>query len=386
MFLDKLQQTNKPLIQASLKLLSEGKILPDTYVLDYDVIMENAKHIKEEADKYNIQLFYMLKQIGRNPEIAKGLDALGYDGCVAVDYKEALLMKENGCKLGHIGHLVQIPTRALEQLIKVKPSYITVYSFEKIEQINEICKKLNFKQKIVLRIVDEDSDLYEGQIGGFSSKELKELVEKIEKLENVVIGGITVFPALLYNEKESKIAPTNNMKAMKRAKEILFELGYKDIMINLPSCTCTNSISLIKELGGTCGEPGHGLTGTTPLHKYTDQVEKIGYLYITEVSHNFKECSYCYGGGHYRRSHLENAFVGNELKKVKVSNLDKDSIDYHFELKENSKVGDPVIMCFRTQVFTTRSNVAIVKGTQSGKVELVGLYNGLGEKINNSWR
>lgn len=385
MFLEKLQQSNLELIKACLNLFNDGLILPDTYVLDYDAILSNAKNMKRIADANNIKLFYMLKQIGRNPIIAKALDEIGFDGCVAVDYKEALLMKKHNCKLGHVGHLVQIPSHAMESIIEANPEYITVYCYERIEQINEICKKINHKQKIVLRIVDEDSDLYAGQVGGFSSSELPEFVKRISKLENIIIGGLTVFPAFLFSNECNKILPTNNIKAMNRARTIMEELGYKDLMINMPSCTCANSISLIKELGGTCGEPGHGLTGTTPLHKVSNEYEKVAYAYVSEISHNFKNSSYCYGGGHYRRSHMENAFVGNELNKAKVIMPDQESIDYHFELNGNYEIGLPVIMCFRTQVFTTRSHVAVVKSIGNGEPELLGVFNGLGERIENNW-
>lgn len=385
MFLEKLQQNNPKLIQTSLDLFNKGLILPDTYVLDYDAIIDNAKNMKKIADENQIKLFYMLKQIGRNPIIAKALDEIGFDGCVAVDYKEALLMKNNNCKLGHVGHLVQIPSHAMENVLEAKPEYVTVYSYEKIEQINIISEKLKQKQKIVLRIVDEDSDLYAGQVGGFSSKELPDLINRIKQLKNIIIGGLTVFPALLFNSGQGKIVPTNNIKALNRAKEFMIELGYKDLMINIPSCTCANSIPLIKQIGGTCGEPGHGLTGTTPLHKVSDEYEKVAYVYVSEISHNYKENSFCYGGGHYRRSHMENALVGDNLVKAKIVMPDQESIDYHFEIKGNYEIGQAVIMCFRTQIFTTRSNVAIVQGISTNTPKLLGIYNGLGDKIENNW-
>ena len=382
MFVEKLTQNNPNLIDASLSLFKQGLIMPNTYVLDYDAFMDNGKAILEVAKKNDIKLFYMLKQIGRNPLIAKGLDEIGFDGCVAVDFDEALTMKANDCKLGHVGHLVQIPRNAIKDILLAKPEYITVYSLEKIKDINEEASKLNIIQKIVLRIIDEDSDLYSGQIGGFSSDSLKTLVPEIEKLENIKIGGLTVFPALLYDAEDTQIKATKNIKAMDRAKIIMEELGYKDLMINLPSCTCTNSIPLIKQIGGTCGEPGHGLSGTTPLHKDSNQVERVAYLYLSEVSHNYKEHAYIYGGGHYRRSHMENALVGYDLKKAKVTAPSMESIDYHYELDSNYDVNEPVIMCYRTQVFTTRSHVAVVKGISTGDVKLLGIYNGLGQKEN----
>lgn len=386
MFLDRLQQNNPELIKTTLDLFSKGVLLPDTYVLDYDAIMYNASKMKEIADQNDVRLFYMLKQIGRNPLIAKGLDELGFDGCVAVDYKEALLMKENNCKLAHVGHLVQIPINALRSIISAKPDYITVYSIEMVSMINDVCKDFDYKQNIILRIVDEDSDIYPGQVGGFSSLSLSSVVKEIENYNYVSIAGLTVFPALLYDANQNKIVETINMKAMNRAKDIMKELGYNNLLINMPSCTCCNSIPYIKELGGNCGEPGHGLTGTTPLHKESNQIEKIGYLYLSEISHNFMDSSYCYGGGHYRRSHIENCLIGYDLIPSKVISPDKDSIDYHFQIKGNYHKGEPVIMCFRTQVFTTRSYIVVVKGISRLNPEIIGIYNSLGEPISINWR
>ena len=88
MFVDRLLENNPQLIQASLSLYKQGIIAPNTYVLDYDAILENAKHMLEIAKQNDVKLFYMLKQIGRNPIIAKALDEIGFDGCVAVDFDE----------------------------------------------------------------------------------------------------------------------------------------------------------------------------------------------------------------------------------------------------------------------------------------------------------
>ena len=65
------------------------------------------------------------------------------------------------------------------------------------------------------------------------------------------------------------------------------------------------------KMGGNCGEPGHGLTGTTPLHAACAEEPEIpAIVYVSEVSHNFQGKAYCYGGGHYRRSHVKQALVG----------------------------------------------------------------------------
>lgn len=384
MFLNSIIDNNPELVQFGFKAHQMGWINPDTYLLDLDRIVENGKKQIDEAKKNNIQLYFMLKQIGRNPYIAQELINIGFNGAVAVDFDEALVMKRNNIKNGHIGHLVQIPKNVLRELIEAKPEIITVYSLEKIEQINQIAKELDLVQPIMIRIMDSSSKVYSGQVGGFELSEIESVVSFIEKCSNVKLGGITVFPALLFDSESCDIVPTENADVLLKGKQILEEKGYTNLQINVPSCTCVHSIPLIAKLSGTHGEPGHGLTGTTPLHKHSSQPEKIGYVYVSEVSHNYGEKSYCYGGGNYRRGHLEHAIVGTSMadyKNVRASAPDMDSIDYHFELSENTKVGDTVIMCFRTQVFTTRSKVAVVKGLSKGNPEIVGIYNSLGMLI-----
>ena len=156
MFLEKVQENNKPLVEYAFELQQKGLILPDTYVLDYDAIMENGKYMKDAAAPLGIKLYFMLKQIGRNPEIAKGLMEVGFDGVVAVDFKETLVMMKNGVKLGNIGHLVQVPKAALKEVVKARPEVMTVYSYEKILEINEIAKELDMVQPLLIRVNDTD--------------------------------------------------------------------------------------------------------------------------------------------------------------------------------------------------------------------------------------
>ena len=344
--------------------------------------------MKEEADKYNLDLYFMLKQIGRNPVVAQALQDLGFAGAVCVDYKEALCMIENGVKVANVGHLEQIPTAALQKIISSKPTVVTVYSLDKIKEINTVAKELGIVQGLLIRLTDADSQLYSGQIAGFHTDCIENLIAEVKLLNHVEIKGLTVFPALLYDDATKTILPTENINVINRGIEICNKHGLTDLNINLPSATCTASIKLIHDLGGTSGEPGHGLTGTTPLHKVTNQPEKIGYCYVSEISHNYEDKAYCYGGGLYRRGHMENVLVGTSLQDAKLSKVkapDLDSIDYHFEIDENYPVGLTCVMCFRTQIFTTRSHVAVVKGLQTGKPECVGLYDAVGKEINRNW-
>ena len=59
--------------------------------------------------------------------------------------------------------------------------------------------------------------------------------------------------------------------------------------------TVTISQTVLPLLEEPHGEPGHGLTGTTPYNTHHRSAEeKIGYVYLSEVSHNYGSSSYCY--------------------------------------------------------------------------------------------
>ena len=159
MFLSRLKENNPALLKYAFEAAKKGEILPDTYILDLDTIIQNAKIMKEEADKYNLDLYFMLKQIGRNPVVAQALQDLGFAGAVCVDYKEALCMIENGVKVANVGHLEQIPTAALQKIISSKPTVVTVYSLDKIKEINNVAKELGIVQGLLIRLTDADSQL-----------------------------------------------------------------------------------------------------------------------------------------------------------------------------------------------------------------------------------
>ena len=385
LFLNVLTKENKKLIETAFQLHQEGKIAPDSYIIDVDMLLNNAEKILEKAKKHRIKLYYMTKQIGRNPYLADKMEKMGYEGAVAVDFKEVEILMKNRLKIGHVGHLVQIPKNSLEKLIMYGVEIITVYSLEKAEEISKICQKLNITQKIMLRVVDEDSCIYPGQESGFELKNLNKNIEKLLMLKGIKIDGLTSFPCFLYNNKDKKIRKTSNVKTVLKARDILEEKFKIHVsQINMPSITSIENMELIGKAGGTHGEPGHSLTGTIPMAVDTEIEEKPAYVYVSEVSHNFRGKGYFYGGGYYRRSHFKNILTGKNFKdsiKKEINIPDSDSIDYYFEIEDEGKVGDTVVGCFRTQIFVTRSDVILVKGIQKNDPKIIGVYTSLGERL-----
>lgn len=390
MFLDITIKRNPSLIKTAFQLHRDGVIYPNTYVLDMDIIKENAKMLKREADKYNINLYMMTKQIGRNPEIARTINEVGIDKVVAVDPWEAISLSKSGMKLGNVGHLVQIPYHMIKEVLKYKPEVVTVFSLEKAAEISKVATELGIKQDIILKLIDENDFIYEGQVGGIKINNLLETAKKIIELDNVNIVGVTAFPCFLFNEEKGKVEKTRNIDTLLKGVKILEEdLGLKLNQINFPSANSMLSLSYIKKYGGNYGEPGHAFTGTTPIHAKELDGELPAMVYVSEISHCYNGKAYTYGGGFYRRGHVEKALVGRSFDEgkdnvLKSESISPENIDYYGVLDIDDKkaqVGDAAIYAFRTQIFVTRSEVALVEGIQEGNVNLLGIYDSLGRKV-----
>ncbi len=382
MFLDRLQSDNPQFLEAIVKLHQAGAILPDSYAVDLEQFRRNAKAIVDQANRQGVRLYFMLKQLGRNPVLARELVELGYAGAVVVDFKEAQVMMRHGIPIGNVGHLVQIPEAMVSQVVAYGPEVITVYTAEKAASISRAAQALGKRQKLLLRVYGDGDMIYPGQTAGIHLNELPEFVRNIQALPGVQIAGVTSFPCYLYDAKLDDIAPTANLQTVLAAKQILEDMGIQPQIINTPSTTCCRTLDLMERCGGNCGEPGHGLTGTTPYHVGHDQPEKSCIAYVSEVSHNFGGLGYCYGGGFYRRGHAENALVGTAgaLRRTTVISPSMEAIDYHFGLGEACSVGETVVMAFRFQVFVTRSDMVLLDGVSTGKASVVGVWDSLGNQ------
>ncbi|GEK38229.1 YhfX family PLP-dependent enzyme [Enterococcus thailandicus] len=382
MFLDVTTRRNPKLIEAAVNLHQEGLILPDTYILDLDTIEKNTKSLARDAKEQEIELFYMTKQFGRNPYVAQKIHDAGIEKAVVVDFKEALVMMEQGLPLGNVGHLVQIPQQLLKKIMSYGTEFITIYSLEALLQIIVIATELAIKQKILIKVIEPDDQIYEGQFGGFHLAELASVAELANETDLVEIAGVTSFPCFLF-DGVSQLVPTKNSGTIRAAKEILQHEGVVITEVNIPSATCHKTIPLIKKMGGTQGEPGHALTGTTPLHAKLDLPELPAMVYVSEISHNLDGQAYFYGGGYYRRGNLGSVLITeeDELLKDDVIPFSNENIDYYLATAQEHAVGSTVIAAFRTQIFVTRSDVAVVSGIQKGMPKIEGIYDSLGNLI-----
>jgi predicted amino acid racemase len=387
MFLTALQKQNPLLIETAIALWQSHAISPDSYVIDVDSVEQNARQFLQLAQQYHLTPYVMTKQFGRNPWLCQRLIELGYSGAVAVDFKEARQLARHKIPLAHVGHLVQLPESEIAPMLALHPQEITVFSVAKAQSIAEQARKQGIQQALLLKVYHPDDVLYPGQEGGFTLDELPQAAEQIAALLNVNIIGVTHFPCLLCAEGSTTPYATPNFTTLLTAAEQLHQQGFDIQHINAPSASSCTTLPLLAQLGATHVEPGHAFTGTIPANIHGDQPERLAMLYLSEISHHYLDNSLCFGGGYYRRGHLYSALVitpqGNRYL-TSVQPPADDSIDYHLSLRGHFPIGSAVLMCFRTQIFVTRSDVAMVCHIRQGNPTLAGVFDSQGNRLNKA--
>ncbi|MDN3019429.1 YhfX family PLP-dependent enzyme [Paenibacillus sp. BSR1-1] len=380
MFINMTKKRNPGLIQAAVKLHQEGKIPANTYVIDVDSLEDNVRKLSQTAKEHGLNLYYMSKQIGRSGFVGKFIEQSGIERAVAVDIDEAFELKKQDCHIGNIGHIVQPGKSQWEEVLtKLQPEVVTLFSVEKGRQLSEAAEKLGLVQDVILRVIRQSDMVYPGQFGGFLLDQLEDSLDELLQLKGISVIGITSFPVLQINGEKNNFDFTSNMETIQLSRKILENKGITVTHVNAPSATCCHTIPMLKEYGVTHGEPGHALTGTTPLHAYKEDLPEVpAMVYVSEISHMDEKYAYTIAGGFYPRSNMENALYGSHETDIleqhaTVDCVSPENIDYYGCLKreENMKVADTVIYAFRTQIFVTRAHVAFVRNVNSDQPELV---------------
>lgn len=392
MFLNKVLSRNEKLIDAAVKLHQDKKIPSNSYLLDLDAIYENGVLMADICHKNNLKFFPMTKQLGRNPAVVKTLNKAGADGYVCVDMADARRVFASEGKIGHLGHLVQVPEGETQAAVNMNPEFWTVYSLEKAEAISRALPP-GKEQKIMLRIYGEGDVFYTGHEGGFPAEQAVWYAKKINSVAGLKFAGITSFPTQLFNKKTRQVEHTSNYKTLLKVKYELEKAGFKNIEINAPGTTSSHLFEEMAAYGVTQVEPGHGLTGTTPAHAYYDLAEKPAVVYVSEVSHFYKNRGYCYGGGMYIDPVFDpytvRACVGSTSESAKknivpCSMPDPSAIDYYGIFEELPsdciKQGDTAVFSFRIQAFVTRAYVVPVSGISQGKPFVEGIFDSDGKE------
>lgn len=381
MFLDVLLRRNRPFVDAAVELHRTGALPANTYVLDLDAVRHNAAALRDEADRLGLQLFAMSKQVGRNPAFLAALRDAGVDGCVAVDMADARVVHREGMRLGHLGHLVQVPRADAATAAAMRPEYWTVFTIEQARLAAGGARELAYEQSLLARIHAPGDRFYKGHEGGFAASDVRRVAETLDDLDGARFAGVTTFPALLFDPATNSVTPTPNLSTLVRAAE---ELG-GGVEINAPGTTSTAVLETLARHGATQVEPGHALTGTTPLHAREDLVELPAALYLSEVSHRHGDAAYCFGGGMYIDpvfpSYPVRALVNGRLTPAELP--PPEAIDYYGRLLPGDEPmpapGDSVVFGFRIQAFVTRAYVSAIDGVSAGRPRVAGVWSATGD-------
>jgi predicted amino acid racemase len=384
MFLSVVTRRNPALVDASVQLHRTGAIPANCYVVDLDGVQANAHKIGEAAARHRLDPLQMTKQFGRNPAVARAIAVAGIRRAVAVDIEEAHTLHESGIRIGHLGHLVQVPSGELDAAVaEIKPEQITVMTIEQAQRVAAAAARNRSSQRLLLRVRGDHDFQFAGQRGGVPLPELLTATDCIDALDGVTFGGVTSFPCLLWDDVAQRLTPTANLETLSKAREMLTRSGRRELTYNAPGANCIAAMSLLADAGATQIEPGSALIGATPLHAATDQPEVPAMVYITEVSHSVGATTYVLGGGFYARSRLEAALVftrsGTVSARAELGPAGE--IDYYGSVTmpagTAAHAGDTVVYSFRSQVFVTRAAVAVVEDLAAGG-RLVGIYDAHG--------
>ena len=400
MFLPPLLDKNAAFVEAVVSLHQAGAIPANSYAVDLDAVAANTSHLMDEAKALGLTVYAMTKQLGRAPGALDAITNAGVDGYVAVDMACARPIAANGHDLGHIGHLVQVAAAETNEAMAMQPGFWTVFSPNKAAEASAAAVRLGRVQNLLVRVFAPDDEFYTGHEGGIPLEELPAMMNHIAGLPGARFAGLTTFPALLFDPASGSARTTPNMATLARAVESARQhLGREDqelLQINAPGTTSTAVLAQLAEAGATQVEPGHGLTGTTPLHAVNDLPEQPAVCYVSEIAHIHQGTPFCFGGGLYIDpvfgDYQTTAVVARDpseaaTKPIPVDMPDAAAIDYYAKLHPEPgrtvSEGDTVVFGFRIQAFVTRAFVVGVTGVRSGTASAAGVWDVLGNRV--SW-
>lgn len=387
MFLDLLRRRNPHFIAASVRLHQRGELPANTYALDLDAIKHNASIFQETARPLGLTTFAMTKQVGRNPDFCRTLLSSGISEAVCVDLDCAIAAHKAGLRIGHLGHLVQIPQHDAHRAASLRPRFWTVFSHTKATQAAAAAREIGDEQALLARVVGAEDRFYPGHEGGFDVRDVEQVAADLDRLDGAEFAGITTFPCHVFNANTKKLESTPNLATLEAAARSLQRLSLDSIEVNAPGTTSVAALPSLSSAGATQVEPGHGLTGTTPWHAYEDLPEKPAVLYVSEVSHLHQGRAYIFGGGLYVDPVIDRQVTralvipaGGGLDDAATLEVDMPNpaaIDYYATAPTHNHTvaaGDTVIFGFRPQVFVTRAMTAGISGIDAGRATVGDLY------------
>ncbi len=385
--LERLQERNPALLEVAVAWHQAGHLPANCWLVDLDTVAANAEVLRRAQDETGLATYLMTKQHGRNPLITGVALARGLQSTVAVDEQCVRALTRYGLPVGHVGHLNQIPRRAIPFVLDQHPEVWTVYSVEHARWISAAAAARGRVQDLLLRVYARGDVFFDGQEGGFPLEAVLDAAREVARLPGVKVAGTVAFPCVRYNSRrQDPVEPTPNFRTAVAAFDRLKAAGYDVWQVNAPGNTSAATFPMLKQEGATHAEPGNGLLGTTPSHAFRGDLPEVPvYCYVTEITHRYEGRAYAHGGGLFRdiydpQEQMRAIVAGRpeQIHEAPVSaNWVEQIIDYHLPISDGGRgaVGDTVILGYRTQMHMTRSWVGVVAGLRGGAPKLVGLFD-----------
>jgi|SRR5579872_2664125 len=403
-YMDQTMERNPGLVEFAAELHQRNEIPVNTYVLDLDAHRNNAKAMKLAADRNDVKLYYMSKQTARNPLIAQAVVNAGFEGLVTVEPQELSTLVRYGIKIGHVGHLANVPVNEIDYVLKIaKPEVITVFNLEKARMISQRAARLGMVQKLLVRPTSPDDTLYPYMEGGIPEERAVAVIKQINELPGLKVVGLTSFPCMLLDLTTMEPVFMHNIETLIKVRDEARRNGVEITQVNTPPVCTSKTIPVYASKGSTHLEPGLGVSGMNPFQIYDrgQHPEIPAGVYVTEVSHFFGEYAMVYAGGfgyiemfelaRNGKSYVPDvekmrlkAYVGSNPQDLMKNPVEAEHyrglIDYHARLYKDTatrplNVGDTAVYGFRAQMFVTRSQIAVVSGISENKPKLVGLFD-----------
>ena len=392
MFLDLIRRRNPRLIEAAIALHQSGELPANAYVIDLDAVENNARAISAKANSLGLTVMAMTKQMGRN-DLLPRRDARR---------NSAQRCSRHGMRVGH-----EARRHGARAYWSPRPDsevgggrggealacLVDGLQFEKAAEAAAASRRMGRRQPLLARIRGANDQFYRGHEGGFPASDVVAVAAALDKSPGSRFAGITTFPALLFDPATRTVKPTPNLETLRLASETLARFGHKGIEINAPGTTSSVTLEALADAGATQVEPGHGLTGTTPLHVTSDLPETPAVVYLAEVSHLSGGEAFCFGGGLY----IDPVFPNYQVRAIVAREPNTDegavraveipspaTIDYYGMIDATGPAkpepGDSVVFGFRPQAFVTRAFIAGVSGLSQRRPVVESISHSSGAK------
>ncbi len=386
MLFDRIERQNPNLLDAAFSLHQSGAIPAATHVLDLDAITGNTRLMAAEAKRLGLRAYAMTKQDGHNPYVGAIALEQGFDGIVAVEAIQAHVVHRYGQRLGHVGHLSNIPRGQVEQVLSYSPDAVTVHTVAAARHLSDAARAIGRVQDVYVRVNRLDDAHYAGMVGGWTIDECVEAIRPILALPGVRLAGLTTHPVIAYSDSPAAEAvPVDGFFTMLHAKELLeAAYGISGLRVNCAANCNTRTFSTLASHGATDMEPGGAIAGST---FFPDLLEVPAQVYVSEVMHEWDGQVYTLGGG------LSFIFSPDDRKPLCMVGASVDEARGRFmELTERGvidyfgvntpppgprpRVGDTAVYAIEgPQIYVTRCYVAAVTGIAAGTPVVAGLFD-----------